>query len=139
MHHVDSFQKHASLVQAKPEGRLIHPHLTRDVVVATQLVGEVLTVCTQQQTIDATQRLDRQRLDLRIQVVELHQAGRVHLDPLEINALSANRHTHLDAIAHAMLTDAGRQVHQVRAILSESRVRRKVGTQTAARQNHRAV
>mmetsp|Transcript_28263 Transcript_28263/g.71504 ORF Transcript_28263/g.71504 Transcript_28263/m.71504 type:complete len:239 (-) Transcript_28263:11-727(-) len=124
------------LVQAEPEGGLVLPHLTRDVVAAAKLVREALAVRVQHQASNTAQRLGCQELDLGVRVIGFHQACGVNLHPLEVNALSADRLPHLDAITCAMLTIGGWQVHKVRTILREQRLLREVRAEPSGGKDH---
>mmetsp|Transcript_70927 Transcript_70927/g.188595 ORF Transcript_70927/g.188595 Transcript_70927/m.188595 type:complete len:403 (+) Transcript_70927:249-1457(+) len=127
------------LVEDEAEGRLALPHLARDVVAAAELVGEALAVGVEHEAAHSAQGLGGQELDLGIGVVGLHEAGGVHLNPLEVDALAANGLTHLDAVAGAVLAVGGGQVHEVRAVLRQEGLLGEVGTEAAARQDHGAV
>mmetsp|Transcript_50585 Transcript_50585/g.69295 ORF Transcript_50585/g.69295 Transcript_50585/m.69295 type:complete len:377 (+) Transcript_50585:711-1841(+) len=124
-----------SLVQAQAEGWLVLPHLTGDVVAAAELVGEALAVRIKHQATDTAQRLGRKELDLGIRIIGLHQAGGVHLNPFKVDALATDGLTHLNAVAGAVLAVSGRQVHQVRAVLGQQRVRGEVRAEAACRQD----
>mmetsp|Transcript_108467 Transcript_108467/g.282961 ORF Transcript_108467/g.282961 Transcript_108467/m.282961 type:complete len:405 (-) Transcript_108467:355-1569(-) len=127
------------LVQAEAEGRLVLPHLAGDVVAPAQLVGEPLAVGVKDEPSDAPERLRRQELDLRVRIVRLHQAGRVHLDPLEVNGLGAHCLAHANAVTGAVLAVGRGQVQQVGAVLRKEAAPREVGTEAARAQDHRAV
>mmetsp|Transcript_44387 Transcript_44387/g.112424 ORF Transcript_44387/g.112424 Transcript_44387/m.112424 type:complete len:214 (-) Transcript_44387:438-1079(-) len=124
------------LVQTQPEGRFALPHLACDVVTPPEFVGEAPAVAIEHQAAHAAQRLGGQKLDLRIRVVGLHQARRVHLNPLHVDGLPANRLAHLDAVTGAVLAVRSRQVHEVRAELCEQGVLGEIGTETTSRENH---
>jgi len=98
------------LVQAQPEWRFALPHLAGHVVATAQFIAEALALGVQDQPTHATQRLSRQKLDLRIRIIGLHQACGMHLNPFQVDALGANRLTHLDAIAGTMFSVGGRQM-----------------------------
>merc|ERR1719251_553403 len=100
------------LVQTKSEGRLVLPHLASHVISPAQFICKPLTIRVKDQTTNATQCLSRQKLDLCIRIVRLHEACGMNLDPLQINRLAANGLAHLDAITCAMLSVCCGQVHE---------------------------
>ena len=58
-----------SLVEAEAEGRLVLPHLARDVIAAAQLIAEAVAVRIQNNAAHTTQGLCRQELDFGIGVI----------------------------------------------------------------------
>mmetsp|Transcript_16094 Transcript_16094/g.48353 ORF Transcript_16094/g.48353 Transcript_16094/m.48353 type:complete len:431 (-) Transcript_16094:9-1301(-) len=133
-------------VQAEEEARavaqhetLVLPHHARDVVAAAKLVAEALAVDVQEHAAHAAQSLRGKELHLRIGLLGVHQGRGVHLDPLEVNAIRADRQGHLQAIARAVVTVRGGQVRKVRAVLVDQRVRREVGTEAARANDHGTI
>mmetsp|Transcript_54681 Transcript_54681/g.171685 ORF Transcript_54681/g.171685 Transcript_54681/m.171685 type:complete len:254 (-) Transcript_54681:668-1429(-) len=98
------------------------PHHACDVVTAAELVAEAVPFHVQQHAAHTSQGLRCEELDLGVRILGVHQAGGVDLDPLEVNALTANRHGHLQAVACAVVPVGRRQVRQVRAVLVQQRV-----------------
>jgi len=128
-----------SLVQGQAERRLALPHLSGDVVTPAELVGEALAVGIEDEAADTAERLSGEELDFGIRVVRLHEASRVNLHPLQVDALGADILAHFDAITCAVLAVGGGQVHQVRAVLREEGVLGEVRAEAARGEDHRAV
>ena len=63
-----------------------------------------------------------EELDLGIGIVRPHEPRRVHLHPLQVDALAANGLAHLDAVTSAMIAVRGRQVHQTGTVQREQRI-----------------
>merc|ERR1719373_1013123 len=101
---------------------LVLPHHASHIVSATELVAEAMALNIQQYTTDATERLGRQELHLGIWILGVDQACRMHLHPLEVNTLAADRHCHLQTIAGTMVAIGGWQMGQIRTMLVEQRV-----------------
>eukprot|EP00413_Alexandrium_margalefii_P016186 CAMPEP_0204531988 /NCGR_PEP_ID=MMETSP0661-20131031/11472_1 /ASSEMBLY_ACC=CAM_ASM_000606 /TAXON_ID=109239 /ORGANISM="Alexandrium margalefi, Strain AMGDE01CS-322" /LENGTH=587 /DNA_ID=CAMNT_0051538187 /DNA_START=230 /DNA_END=1990 /DNA_ORIENTATION=+ len=118
---------------------LVLPHHAGHVVTAAQLVAEAVPLHVQEHTADAAQGLGGQELHLGVGVLGVHQARGVHLDPLEVHALPADGHGHLEAVARAMVAVGRRQVRQVGPVLVQQGVRREVGPEAARRDDDRAV
>mmetsp|Transcript_91627 Transcript_91627/g.237451 ORF Transcript_91627/g.237451 Transcript_91627/m.237451 type:complete len:221 (+) Transcript_91627:204-866(+) len=127
------------LVERQAERRLVLPHLSRHVVTAAKLIGKAFAVRVQDQATNATERLGSEELDLGIRIIWLHEAGGMHLDPLEVNAFAADCLSHLDAIAGAMLPVGGWQMHEVRAVLRKQRLLGEVGTEATRCKDDRPV
>ena len=66
-------------VEAQAEGWLVLPHLSSDVVPASQLVAETVARGVKHNAAHATQGLGGQELHLGIRVIRLHQASRMYL------------------------------------------------------------
>mmetsp|Transcript_32509 Transcript_32509/g.78110 ORF Transcript_32509/g.78110 Transcript_32509/m.78110 type:complete len:306 (+) Transcript_32509:302-1219(+) len=127
-----------SLVQAKAERGLVLPHLAGDIIAPTQLVGESVALGVQQQTTDSSQGLGGEELDLGVLVPNFHEAGGVHLHPLQVDSGSPNIRAHLDSIPGAVLTVGGGQVEQVGPVLAEQGVLLEVSAEPAGAEDHRA-
>mmetsp|Transcript_38607 Transcript_38607/g.94737 ORF Transcript_38607/g.94737 Transcript_38607/m.94737 type:complete len:464 (-) Transcript_38607:242-1633(-) len=126
-------------VQDEAEWPLTLPHPAGHVITPAQFVGKTLAVLVQQHTPDTTESLSSQKLDLRIRLIRMHQAGRVDLHPLQIHGVAAHPHRHLDPVTSAVLTIGGGQVGQVRSMGLQERVRGEVCTEPARSQNDRPV
>mmetsp|Transcript_72164 Transcript_72164/g.156669 ORF Transcript_72164/g.156669 Transcript_72164/m.156669 type:complete len:207 (-) Transcript_72164:441-1061(-) len=124
-----------SLVEAQTERRLALPHLTCDVVTAAKLVAKTLAAGIEDKTPDTAQSLCGEEFDLGVGIIRLDQSCGVDLDPLEINALSADGLTHLDSIASAVLAVGCGKVHQVRSVLGEQRLLGEVSTEATSGKN----
>mmetsp|Transcript_62602 Transcript_62602/g.164284 ORF Transcript_62602/g.164284 Transcript_62602/m.164284 type:complete len:547 (-) Transcript_62602:70-1710(-) len=127
------------LVQAETEGRRVLPHLTGDVVTAAELVREALALGVKHDAAHATQRLRGKELDLGIRVIRLHEAGRVHLNPLQVDGLGADGLADLDGVTSAVLAVRGRQVQEVRTVLGQQGVVPEVRAVAARGPDHGAV
>jgi len=126
-----------SLVQAKTERWLVLPHLACDIISAAQLIGEALAIRVEHKTPDTAQSLCGQELDLGIWIVWLHQTGRVHLNPLQVDRFGSNSLAHLNSIPSAMLAICGRQMHQVWSVLRQERVLGEIRTKTTRAEDDR--
>mmetsp|Transcript_13979 Transcript_13979/g.35216 ORF Transcript_13979/g.35216 Transcript_13979/m.35216 type:complete len:349 (-) Transcript_13979:229-1275(-) len=126
-------------VQHQPERSLALPHAPGHVVTAPELIREPLPVLIQQNAADTSQGLSSQELDLRVRLLGMHQARRMHLHPLQIHRVAAHRHGHLDPIPRGMLSVRGREVRQVRPVLLEQGPLSEVSTESARGQDHRPV
>jgi len=111
-----------SLVEHQAEWAFVLPHLASYVIATAQLVGEPVAVSVKDKTTDSSQSLGGQELDLGIRILGIHQTGGMNLHPLQINRAGANRDTKLDAVTGAVLPVGGREVHQVRTVLSQQRI-----------------
>merc|ERR1711865_20326 len=109
----------SGLVESKAEWRLILPHLTSDVVTATQLVGESLAILVKDKAAHTAECLCSKKLHLGIWIVWFHKAGRVYLHPLQVNGFGTNGLPHLDGISSAMLTVGCGQMQEVWSVLGE--------------------
>mmetsp|Transcript_61029 Transcript_61029/g.189525 ORF Transcript_61029/g.189525 Transcript_61029/m.189525 type:complete len:258 (+) Transcript_61029:1625-2398(+) len=117
-------------VQDKPERRFAFPHLACHIVTASEFIREALAAGVKHEATDAAKRLGGQKLDLCIRVIRLDEARWMHLHPFQIDGLGADSLAHLDSITRAMLTVCSWQVHQVRPVLGEQRLLRKISTET---------
>mmetsp|Transcript_50588 Transcript_50588/g.69307 ORF Transcript_50588/g.69307 Transcript_50588/m.69307 type:complete len:245 (-) Transcript_50588:285-1019(-) len=118
---------------------LVLPHHASDVVTAAQLVAEAVALDVQQHATDVTQHLGSQELHLRVRLIGVHEGRGVHLHPLQVHALGANGHAHLQAIARAVVTIRSRQVQQVWPALAQQGVCGKVRTEAVGANHHRAI
>mmetsp|Transcript_51474 Transcript_51474/g.112835 ORF Transcript_51474/g.112835 Transcript_51474/m.112835 type:complete len:316 (-) Transcript_51474:236-1183(-) len=125
-------------VQAQSEWCLVLPHFTSDIVATTKLVGKSVSFVVDQQTTDTAEGLSGKKFDLGVLLPNLDKPSRVHLHPLQVQGSRTNSLTHLDTVASAVLTVGGRQVHQVRAVFGQQRIRREIRTKTAGSKNHRS-
>mmetsp|Transcript_22588 Transcript_22588/g.50540 ORF Transcript_22588/g.50540 Transcript_22588/m.50540 type:complete len:412 (+) Transcript_22588:278-1513(+) len=125
------------LVEHKTEGRLVLPHLAGHIIATAQLIRKALALGTEDKAADTTQGLRRQELHLGVRVIRLHEAGGVHLHPLQIHADGTDRFPHFDRVAGAVLAIGSGQVEKVRAVLGQEGVVAKVGTEAAAAEDDR--
>ena len=118
-------------VEAKTERPIILPHATSDVIAATELVGETVTVLVDQNTADTTKSLGGEELDLGVRLLGLDETGRMDLDPLHVDKLASDLLGHADAVTGAMNTVGGWEVHQVVAILLDVAFIGEISAETA--------
>mmetsp|Transcript_4436 Transcript_4436/g.6516 ORF Transcript_4436/g.6516 Transcript_4436/m.6516 type:complete len:457 (-) Transcript_4436:4-1374(-) len=118
---------------------LILPHHACDVVSPSEFIAESLALHVEEDAADASQGLGSQELDLGVRLARVHKASRMHLNPLEIHALGANGHGHLQAVTSAVVPVGGRKVAQVGSVLVQEGVSCEVCAETAGAQDNRAV
>mmetsp|Transcript_51518 Transcript_51518/g.84392 ORF Transcript_51518/g.84392 Transcript_51518/m.84392 type:complete len:376 (-) Transcript_51518:12-1139(-) len=126
------------LVQDQSEGRLGLPHFPGDIVSSAQLVTEALAFRVDHQATHAAQGLGRQELDLGLGVIGLHQACGVNLHPFQVDAARTNGFAHLDTISGGVVTVGSGKVQEVRPVLGQQGIIRKVGAKAPRGQNHGA-
>mmetsp|Transcript_10854 Transcript_10854/g.30344 ORF Transcript_10854/g.30344 Transcript_10854/m.30344 type:complete len:253 (+) Transcript_10854:777-1535(+) len=91
-------------VEHQPERTFVLVHLARDVVAAAELVAETLAVGVEKQAAHATQRLGGEKLHLGVGLARMNDARGVNLHGGHIDRAGADGHSHLDAVASAVLT-----------------------------------
>jgi hypothetical protein len=117
----------------------ILPDLACDVITVLELIDEALTGVIEQETTDTTERLGCEELDLRLGLIRVDEAGRVHLYLLEIDRVRTNGHGHLVAVTGAVVAVGGGELPELGTVLLEERVRGEVGCVTAGGEDDRAV
>lgn len=118
---------------------LLLPHLGRDVVTVTQLIGETLTVAVEQETTLTTQGLRGQELELGLRVLGVDETGRVDLDLVHIDAVGADFHQHLLAVTGGVGTVGTRQTKRIGTVVLEKGLVAKVGSVTTGGEDHNTI
>merc|ERR1719424_1165394 len=68
------------------------PHHACDVVAAAQLVAKSVAVHVEEQTTNTAEGLCSQKFHFGICLIWMHQASRMHLDPLKVNSVRTDCH-----------------------------------------------
>ena len=127
-------------VEDEPDGELaVLPHLARDVVAVLELVDETAAGVVQEEAADTAERLRGQELDLRLGLVGVDEAGRVHLDLLEVDGARADGERHLLTITGTVLAIGGGEIPVLGAVLLEEGVRGEVGSVATGREDDGAI
>ena len=121
------------------EWGLAPPHLFRNIIPPSQLIGKAIPECAEDETINSAECLCCEEPDLDIWVVWLHQTSRLHLDPLEINGLCTDGLARLDRVTCAMFTVGCGQMQQITTKQGEQRPAGKIGTKTSTGENDSVV
>ena len=123
-------------VEDKPDGELaVLPHLARDVVAVLELIDETAAGVVQQEAADTAERLRGEELDLRLGLVGVDEAGRVHLDLLEVDGARADGERHLLTITGTVLAVGGGEIPVLGAVLLEEGVGGEVGGVATGRED----
>ncbi|KAH6609442.1 hypothetical protein Trco_002788 [Trichoderma cornu-damae] len=118
---------------------LLLPHHAGDVVAVAELIAEPVTVGVEEEAALAAQSLGGQELPLVAGVLGVDQAGGVDLDLVHVDAVPANSHDHLLAIARSVGAVSGSKAEDLGAVLLEQGALAKVGSVAAGGEDDGAV
>eukprot|EP00732_Lithocolla_globosa_P002497 Lithocolla_globosa_v1_NODE_1654_length_2416_cov_88.241847.p2 type:complete len:441 gc:universal NODE_1654_length_2416_cov_88.241847:564-1886(+) len=123
-------------VQQQTERTIMLPHFSRNVVTASELVTESLSVTINQNTTAASESFSSQKLHLGFGFVRVNKASGVNLDEVHVDGTSSETKGHFDAITGTVVTVGGGQFHQLRSVTLQQRIILVVSSVTTGGENN---
>lgn len=118
---------------------LLLPHHARDVITVAELIAESVTIGVEKETTLTSQSLSSQELPLVAGVLGVDQTGRVDLDLVHVNAVTANGHDHLLTVTSGVCAVGSGKAKDLGAVLLEQRALAEISGVTTSSEDDGAV
>ena len=111
----------------------------RDVVTVAELVAEAVTIAVEEETTLTTKGLSSKELPLGVGVLGVDETGRVDLNLVHVNAVTANGHDHLLTVTSGVGAVGGSKAVDIGAVLLQERILGEIGGITTSGEDNGAI